>query len=940
MKSEIDSSVVKRPVKKGKRAFGCFLFLLALAVLIVISAFLMVYFYLPGCLESSILPQLAKEMGIEKFTVGVRRIGLTGVDIENLEIGGKDATAVNIQSARLDYSPWEVLSRRKINRIALSGIVLNLEVKPDGQIVLPGLPLPKSQSSGASGKSGEMPVKIGEIQIRNATINCVWKGRRYAISAEITLIPRDSDWDRTMINIVLTPRGEVIEIKSHYNRITENLEFKLNTPEINLARFADLFVMAPEKISASGLLKLTCEGKIGLNPLLINKLNITGELRESDISIKNMKIFNQGNQPAKFTVSARVSQWEISVAGLTVACADIPLKISRFYSSLYLGKQIIKSNGEFRFELPKFAVPGSRAEVTGGYLFNLTNGKNWEFHLADNLYSGKNPVKSTTAAMTYDGTELSGTMKGFDFSASGDLSAKTGNGVWRCLLFKLNAKSKPAGWQAEIPEANFKLPVGFQQQPEQPVILSMKPELKLKSVKGGFKDKDFQVSNVKLAAAAVMLPGKKLSATGNLSLDTAGILAMKGKLNLGGMSLNLPFRWPKADNPNTGSLSVSRIVYGAYDFGAMKLQVHQDGTECEFIGECNPEILPNLKVQLAGQFGKSAPDKLFKANFDFAIPKYAVPGPVGLGKLAPNIKNIEVSGEFDVAGQASYGERGFKCRIETRVKDGIVNLLKEGQPAGKITGINLNLEMENLLKLRSAPSQMLTFRQATFGQFAARDGKIEFHIESPTSYLVEKAEFGWCGGNVSANSMRIKPGKHDYAVTLYCDRVMLEKVLDQFSAGDVEAKGVMNGKLPLEFKDSKLKFKDGFLYTTPGVSGNIKLGGTEFLTAGLTPGSIKFHNMELTREALRDFNYNWAKLKFNSDEKILVVGLQLDGKPASPLPFVYSEQFGTYVKTNVLVKSKGLLRPMVLNVNFKIPLDDLILAGKEGLQFYQDLKDQ
>lgn len=103
----------------------------------------------------------------------------------------------------------------------------------------------------------------------------------------------------------------------------------------------------------------------------------------------------------------------------------------------------------------------------------------------------------------------------------------------------------------------------------------------------------------------------------------------------------------------------------------------------------------------------------------------------------------------------------------------------------------------------------------------------------------------------------------------------------------------------------------------------IRVQGSEVLTAGIPPGTPQYHQMELARYALKDYDYRWAKVTMNTVDDDLLVQLQFDGKPAAPLPFVYQPEAGGFVKADP--DSKGsLFQGIRLDVNVTLPLNRML----------------
>ena len=188
--------------------------------------------------------------------------------------------------------------------------------------------------------------------------------------------------------------------------------------------------------------------------------------------------------------------------------------------------------------------------------------------------------------------------------------------------------------------------------------------------------------------------------------------------------------------------------------------------------------------------------------------------------------------------------------------------------------------MTDLMQLKSAPKQRIEFEDANLGGIHIENGYVQFQIESPDSFLIEKSGFNWCNGNVETLSLRILKDVSDYDLTLYCDRLNLAMILEQFGAADASGMGAVNGRIPLRYRNGRLTFNNGFLYSTPGDGGTIRVKGTEKLTAGIDRNSPQFTQIELAREALKNYDYQWAKLNLETQGEDLLLKLNSMENPA------------------------------------------------------------
>ena len=80
--------------------------------------------------------------------------------------------------------------------------------------------------------------------------------------------------------------------------------------------------------------------------------------------------------------------------------------------------------------------------------------------------------------------------------------------------------------------------------------------------------------------------------------------------------------------------------------------------------------------------------------------------------------------------------------------------------------------------------------------------------------------------------------------------------------------------------------------------------------------------MDIATEALKDYTYRWAKLSVQSQKDILLLKLQLDGKPNRLLPFAYDQRLGKFQRTTD--KGQAEFKGISIDLNFKSPLNEII----------------
>ena len=444
---------------------------------------------------------------------------------------------------------------------------------------------------------------------------------------------------------------------------------------------------------------------------------------------------------------------------------------------------------------------------------------------------------------------------------------------------------------------------------------------------------EMRAPGTSLASAAGKISFAEVSLSGKINKAIRGAMGFNGLLRLGGGRLSLadmdgrmdgvsgaiPLIWPPEKNQKKGRISIPSLIYRDLKLGRIQGEIQQTASGFDLEGRHISDLLPHTSLKFVGS------SRIFNTRSPTADIRLNLSRPVGaadidLSGFYPAAKGIKVNGKFLLSGKFLMKDSKFFGSIESQLINGKVAI-----PGNKfaIEGIQMSLAMPGLPEVRSAPGQQLLFSKLSLGELTAENGIINFQVESLRSFLIEKAHFKWCGGAVDTQAMRISQGIEDYQIIFYCDRLNLARVLGQFGAAAAEGSGTVSGRIPIRYAKGGFSFDDGFLFSTPGAGGKIRLTGTEILTAGIPPGTPQFTQMELAREALKDYDYSWAKLNLTSEGENLFLQMQMDGKPARTLPFVYSKDVGGFIKVDV--ESEGSrFQGIRLDVNFRLPLNKLL----------------
>lgn len=420
----------------------------------------------------------------------------------------------------------------------------------------------------------------------------------------------------------------------------------------------------------------------------------------------------------------------------------------------------------------------------------------------------------------------------------------------------------------------------------------------------------------------------KKEISGETSFNASSIETSSLRAVIKAPTLSLPFKLPASSEPaKKGYLSIPNISVENVNIGAVSGELQQIGSSIIFSAAAPSVIFHNMAAKFNGTCGINK-DRVFESDILFNVPKYKLATPINISKWIPSISQITYQGEYEVEGSLKLSSSEINSNLKLNISNSSLKIqTKEGTAFA--SGVSLALEIKDIFKFRSAPSQLLKISKLTFGSIFIEDIIILFHIENLKSILIENIHAKWCDGNTSVQAIRINPFVKNYSPVISCDRVSFSKVLKQLNIGEAEGDGTLNGTIPLIFKDGKIEFNNGFLYSAPGNIGKIKIEGgpIDSITEGIPKDSPQFVQLSLSQMALRDFDYEWVKLYLDTEGENVIAKIQINGKPAKPLPFAYKKEYGSFT-----LEANGpgsVFQGLRLDVNIKLPFNKLLWYNKQ-----------
>jgi hypothetical protein len=903
---------------KRKIGYGIGLFLLLL-----LCVFLSVILLIPPILNSESFSQKVRGAGFDGLSWKVRRIGLYGADIVGLRLGPKGAPS--IKSVRMDYAPGG-LYKRRIQSIQISGVEFYCGFK-DGNFFIRGIDPQaisagvKSEKTAAPVSEGSIfPVSVENIEISDASVVFVWEGGRQKLPFKIALSVKKDGLVHGVANAF--PRAQEVTTDFEIDFHSKKIRFNKIDAFFILDRFGDIASRIPG-LSLSGKLKVSGSAEFRLKPFQISTVRLDCTLRDMGSAYKGFRLKPTDRHgidrkavdtaPIRFGIQSDDGKiWAFS-ASSAVLIAPAPIRISGMNALLHLTREQIKCAGALRLESEKSDPNQPRrvkvaAPIITKWNFSgaIAKGGDWEVNLES---AAPDESISKRWEIRYDGIGFSSGAPDVKIEARG-----TPKGIrtkYNTSFSHIYVSSGNAGMRVPALLINLEAHLGDNEALQASVKFSASDvNIKTESLSAG-------IPRLVLAGTIRQSPGGIPQFDGLFKIDGGSLRDPSTKTRVAGINAAFPFQWPWKHSSKKGKVFFGPVKSSGLNLGSFSGSIQQSEPGVDFKGNHKLDLIPGFKLKIKGHSLLFSRNKRSEVSFES---RYRTVSPMNLGDFHPGAVGVEATGELTLKGELIADHIGLRCAVDT-VLDRAGVVLKKS--ATSFENIRMNFSMPDLLKLRSAPRQQLRIGRISMGNIHLSDAVVDFQIESDRSVLIEQTNFKWCGGRISSLAMRIEPGVEDYELVLYCDRIKLDRLLEQLGVARAEGEGEVSGRIHVRFKDGEIRFDDGFLFSTPGEEGTIHVKAVEMLTSGIPKSSPQYAQMELAREALKDYQYKWVRLKINTEGENLVLRLTFDGKPANPLPFVYKKEFGGFVR-DTTGKRFSNFQGIRLNVNLGLPLNKIL----------------
>ena len=832
---------------------------------------------LPPLVRTFIISR-ASEAGLQVGALTIQDIGFSKMELRDIEIGDPMKPAISIASVSIDYSLFGLLGGTA-ERIIVSGA----NIHPHELAPMP---------EGGSREAGPPGFAVSRLQVLSSEVDVALPGGMITVPVEVDL-RREAESHLYTVAARALPFGEAWICDGAIDAASGDGQFNINAFAFRLQRWTDLFMVGSEfilpspaeaaidvRLSGWRLHHAAIKGNATIFDIVFPPYsasaswNVSGGVssswRPKDLEATIVFQSIEGpefeiNQPFKIKISGE------SLDRLTVTTNDIsifkplPVMIREIDGIVAGAEKPMTFKGRYAIECPPRSLaslqPSLRADrplaATGDLVFTLP------------------PLESPW--------QVEGTLRQ-RLAVAGEQITSSLNRL---------AIDYSIGGQGENAEARILLDAAG--------LRATMTNLSLSGKRIGVK-------------AAMTNGAEGWKSSGDLKLE--GIDAGIGEqITIKNFSAMIPFQSrlkSKHRITQTGSFNADAVDIAGL---LLKNLVGELGVGPGVMSASGQAVLPVEQLIVTYNAEHMAVPGLDSYFLNFEVPSATLPEKTSLAPLHPLLEGIDASGTIACRGRIEGIGDMFTGTGELNLKDFHLAMTKAGITMAGIEGI---IRFRDLPALLSEPAQELTIRELDIQGIPFRDGRLQFTGEGLGSVLVERGEFELLGGKVFFGGVRIGSDGADIDTVLYCDRIDFDRLLnvlvgETIASGDAE----INGVIPIKLSAEGPLFKEGFLFSSPGIQGALQIQDASLISGG----------MVLVEEAVRDFNYEWVRVKLNSKNNRLDMSVILKGVPAHKLPLEYDSKKKDFVRSKT-GKRMVTLKGLTLELKFlDIDLERLLKEG-------------
>lgn len=855
-----------------------------------------IFLLITGLLLQSVIFQrsinyLLQRARLDEYVhVPIRYIGMFGAGVGPVVVGGTTGEALTISTADINYSPATLL-QKKITSLSMTGITIPLVLEPaDGTVVVPFLPAKQQTDNKATITNfyyWNLLNSIEQAAISGRLLLYIGKGNNVSIPFTAHFSGKGIKEVTGAVHVL----GNDISVRAVHKK--KGIDLTFSASGILLSSLHT--VLDPYGIP-------NMQGVVEFGATLFMDCS-TGALSNyhADIKVKKIAAAGSGAHIERGNLSLWHEKKEMKFKG------NADLSLPAFETARLSWSGFYDKNGTLQVDttgtMTAWAGPfflnaeiplrcQGRATGSGAWSGTCREEKMTTVQVSQQNKKGASGNSVGTAEITHIGLE----------AESGRQTTLTGS---------VDLSSLTLQYQEHLVNArNIHLSGVYGRNKKTRRMLEAKAAIQ--EVKAENNDFVFHGA-VHAASQTVFADNGETRTQGKITIEHGDGLSKHAALQVRQLDADIPFSWPWSNEQNkTGTLRFNNMLMGSMKAGSMILHLSKKAHGFAVDGYYANNAFGGQHMDISGEV------ILDREQNPRAVVQYDMADSEIETERSPHPFTTQFSfqGIMGSSGTLLLENGQLKGGGEFRLQHGALHLKKSDVT---ISGIMTSMHIKDGARFISFPAQRIDFAKITAGKITAGPGSVTLQAEGNNRLFIEQGTVHWAGGIIHVAPFRINQPPDQMATVLYCDRLRVADMISLLGSAAVEGEGLVSGMLPVAYSRGRLSFKDGYLYSKPGLGGRIRLLQTGDIMQGIPGAGAEQVNFVLA--ALKDFSYDWVRFAINSniEENTAAIKMEMYGRPATALPFSYNNGAVVHVEG-----ASGMQYPIQFTMNFTLPLNALI----------------
>ncbi len=253
----------------------------------------------------------------------------------------------------------------------------------------------------------------------------------------------------------------------------------------------------------------------------------------------------------------------------------------------------------------------------------------------------------------------------------------------------------------------------------------------------------------------------------------------------------------------------------------------------------------------------------------------------------PQLAGWELSGGVAVSGRSRFADGRWALGADLLLQD--FGARTTGGTVA-VDGIKGRIVFDSLGPVATATGQRLTCESGVLGGMPFSNLQAVFSYSQAGGLAVSALEGLGFGGRLACGPFVLDPAAPAIATKLGISGAKLEELLRLFDDVPAEASGVVDGLVPLTWKDGKVGFGTGFLRLSPGEIGRVHFTRElHLLTRDRRPGSPEYASLLQVEQSIQHLVFNRLQIDLYPEDavgqsmRVRLVGAPAGGEFAVPV---------------------------------------------------------